>query len=464
VRPAVLLAVAAVMAGCAASSTPSATGPTVTPALPFVTEPLVQDHDHTDPSLHNASLNMELVAHVLPWGNGSAYGQGSINEFALNGNRIFVSRTNPEGGFAVIDASDPYHPRVVGDFRSEGGADIEVTSDGQYVLLETQRTTPGTQTLDNPTAREPRGIAVVDVSDPTHPQLSSFFPLPTNGPHTATYHRLPDGREIVSIQTYDLVTDPGTGAIVGTNPGTQRVYLAQLVRDALGAHLEPRGVYEVTDVPPPGKLYFPHDTYIEEHPITHQLLMYVAYWDAGVRIVDIDDLSNPKEIAQYHDFAPSALAQMHDVHTFPAPLQGRHVLAAAPEIITAPETGQITFIDVTDPTHPTKLGYWHLPGNLTVDQPFDFSPHVFDTDPNGMLVMGHYHAGVWLIDAHDPGNATTVGYYLPHEARPGCKCMQPDVWGARFWRGFVVAGDQPTGIYILSVDGGLLKPAPVGRA
>jgi hypothetical protein len=461
VRWAALLLVA-LLAGCAADTTRQPpTASNATDALqPFVTEPFVQDHDHTDPSLHAASLNMRLVAHVLPWGNGSAYGQGSINEFATNGNDIFVSRSNPEGGFAVIDATDVAHPKVVGDFHSEGGADIEVTSDGKYVLLETQRTTPGAQTLDNPTAREPRGIAVVDVGDKTKPTLSSFLPLPTNGPHTATYHRTADGREIVSIQTYDLVTDPGTGAILGANPATQRVFLAQLVRDALGAHLEVKGVYEVTDVAPPGKLYFPHDTAIEER--LDKVLMYVAYWDAGVRIVDITDLTQPKEIAAYRDFSPSALAQMHDVKPFPALLNGTHVTAAAPEIVTAPETGQITFINTTDPTKPTKLGYWHLPGNLTVDQPFDFSPHVFDTNKDGLLVIGHYHAGVWLIDAHDPTNPTTIGYYLPHEARPGCKCEQPNVWGARFYKGYVVAGDQPTGIYILSVDGGLLSPS-VGR-
>ncbi|MFA5861860.1 MAG: hypothetical protein WDA16_09215 [Candidatus Thermoplasmatota archaeon] len=452
-----------VLAGCTAPAQQAPAAPSASAALPFTSEPLVQDHDHTDRLLHDASLNLWMVSHVLPWGNGSAYGQGSVNEFAVNGNRIFVSRSNPEGGFAIIDASDAAHPRVVGDFHSEGGADIEVTSDGQYALLSTQRTTPGTQTLDNPLAREPRGIAVVDVTDVARPKLSSFFPLPTNGPHTASYHRTPDGREIVAVETYDLMTDPSNGALLGANPATQRVFIMQLMRDATGARLEPRGVYEVTETPPAGKLYFPHDAFMEEHPVTHKLLMYVAYWDAGVRIVDISDLTRPKEIAVFNDFAPSKLAQMHDVKTFPAPLGGRHVTAAAPEIVTAPESGQITFLDTTDPTKPTKLGHWHLPGNMTVDQPFVFSPHVFDTNAQGMVVIGHYHAGVWLIDAHDPANATTVGYYMPHEERPDCKCAQPNVWGARFWNGYVVVSDGPTGIYILRAADGLLPGAPVGR-
>jgi hypothetical protein len=242
------------------------------------------------------------------------------------------------------------------------------------------------------------------------------------------------------------------------------VYIAQLVRDALGARLEVRGVYEVTDPPPAGKIYFPHDSFIERHPITGKLLLYVAYWDAGVRIVDISDLTQPREIAAYHDFAPSKLAQMHDVKTFPALLNGRHVTAAAPEIVTAPEHGQMTFFDTTDPASPKKLGYWTLPGSAVVDSPFDFSPHVFDTDAQGHVVIGHYHAGVWLIDAHDPTNATTLGYYFPHEERPGYRGMQPNVWGARFFRGLVVATDGPTGLYFLKPDDGILTGAPPGRA
>src|SRR5581483_9933310 len=154
------LVLALLSAGCAAS--------TVQPALP-AGEPQAQDHDHNDPSLHNASLNLRLLSRVIPYGNGTAWGQGSINEIAFSGNLIFVSRSNPEGGFAVVDATDLRHPQVIGDFHAEGGADIEVTSDGAYALLMTQRTTPGAQTLDSPATREVRGIDVVDVRDPARP-------------------------------------------------------------------------------------------------------------------------------------------------------------------------------------------------------------------------------------------------------------------------------------------------------
>lgn len=461
-RAVLLLVLVLLAAGCAAPG-PNASDPTTFPTpTPFAGDPLVQDHDHTDRSLHNGSHNIRFVARALPWGNGSAFGEGGVNEFAISGNLVYVSRSNPEGGFGVVDLSDPTRPKVIGDFRSEGGADIEVSADGKIVLLMTQRTTPGPQTLDHTFNRAPRGIDVVDVSDPAHPKLSSFFPLPTNGPHTAFYYRDRDGREIVAIETYDLLNDPTSGAIAGANPGTQRVYLAQLVRDVLGARLDVKGVYEVTETPQQNQIIFPHDAFIERHPLTGKLLLTVAYWDAGIRIVDISDLAQPKEIAAYRDFAPSKLAQMHDAKTFPELLGGKHVTAGAPEIVTAPEHGQITFVDTTDPSAPKKLGYWTLPGETVVDQPFIFSPHVFDTDARGHVVIGHYHAGVWLIDAHDPTNATTLGYYLPHEERPNYTGPQPSVWGARFFGTYILATDSATGLYVLKAEPGVMTGAPVG--
>lgn len=456
--------VALLLAGCFADAPSSTPGTTRAPLAPLVDEePVVQDHDHTDRALHNGSWNLRLVAHVKPWGDGSAYGNGTVNELAVNGQHVYVSRSNPEGGFAVIDMSEPRAPRVVGDFRSEGGGDIEVTSDGNYALLSTQRTLPGQQSVDNPTARTPRGVYVVDVTDKAHPTLSSFFPLPTNGPHTMHYHRAGPDLEIVALQTYDLVTNPVTTSLEAALPVTQRVYLTQLVRTSDGARLEPLSVYSVPDVPQPGRLVFPHDAFIETHPETGQRLMYVAYWDAGLRIVDISDPNMPREIAAFSDFAPSGIVSLHDARTFPAPVNGSHVTVVGPEIVTAPEAGQLTFLDTTDPVSPRKLGWWSVPGNLTVDAPFLFSPHVFDTDAQGRVVMGHNHAGVWLIDASDPADPVSIGHYQPHEEREGDWGPRPSVWGARFFGGLIVATDGPTGLYVLETIDGALPGAPVGR-
>ena len=43
-----------------------------------------------------------------------------------------------------------------------------------------------------------------------------------------------------------------------------------------------------------GGTVFNHDNVIHRHPITNQILLYVSYWDAGLRILDV---SNPPPVA-----------------------------------------------------------------------------------------------------------------------------------------------------------------------
>ena len=49
-----------------------------------------------------------------------------------------------------------------------------------------------------------------------------------------------------------------------------------------------------------GGSLFNHDNVFHVHPITGQKLLYISYWDAGLRIVDV---SNPPDVADplgYH--------------------------------------------------------------------------------------------------------------------------------------------------------------------
>ena len=126
---------------------------------------------------------------------------------------------------------------------------------------------------------------MVDVSDKANPQFESYYPVPTNGVHTAVVYDM-DGRTIVSIQTYDWVPPGGipVDAVPQQNaPMTQRIEITELKPDAAGTMtLQRLGMYShprpTTDQL---ALYFPHDSYIQKHPITGKTYLYVAYWDAG---------------------------------------------------------------------------------------------------------------------------------------------------------------------------------------
>lgn len=455
---------ALIVTGCLGAVNPGAQLDRDSAALlpPFTGAPLVQEHDHSDPAAHALSYGLSKVGHHSAFAESVWPAKaGSINELAVKPPYVYVSRSAPQGGFAILNVSDPANPVLEGEFLSEGGSDIEVSEDGNWVFLASQRTVPDpAQLAGAPLQHAPRGVYIVDVSDKANPRMERFFPLPVNGPHTNFYYKMGD-RQLLVLCTYDLVANPTSSDLVMSNPATQRVLITEIVQGPLGWDLKVLSTYQVTSG---AGLILPHDATVQKHPITGQELMYVAYWDAGLRIVDITDPSKPKEIGSFLDFAPSAYKNLHDAKAFPMLVEGRHITAVAPELVTAPEAGQITFLDTTDPTKPVKLGHWSLPGDMQTTTPFLFSPHNFDIAEDGTLAYAHYHAGVWLLDVGTLANLQSppvLGFYLPHEKREGYTGSVPNVWGVFQRDGKIWASDIGTGLYVLERSTEVALPAEV---
>lgn len=443
------LPVAAVLLALAGCLQPASTSlpPTGVEALGAVFE-IVQAHDHADPSLHEGIAGFEL----LGWHNGySDDGTwpdgGGVNEVAVRDGIVFLARSAPQGGFSVLDARDPRNVTLLGEFDAEGLADIDLSWDGKWVFASTQRTVPAPQAVAAaPTAHTPRGVYVVDVSDPAAPRLESFHPLPVNGPHTATYAEI-DGAPYVFLQTYDLMDQPALN-VFGAVTVTQRVWVTEFVVEG-GRHvLRPVAQWSVTEVGLAGEL-FPHDSSFQVRPDGTPMLT-VAYWDAGLRLVDVSDPRAPREVSGFTDFHPSVEVNLHDAKAFDVAIGGRHVTVTGPELPTSPEDGQLTFVDTTDPAAPAWLGAWSLPGDNVVDEPFIFSPHVFEATDDARVYVGHNHGGVWAIDAADPEDPKTAGWFMPTKAREGWTGRIPSTWGVRWpGDGLLYVSDGPTGLYVL---------------
>lgn len=499
VRPAAALVfallVVPLVAGCLGGETTP--DPTTAPGLPEGLDDLiVLDHDHSARGAHVGGHGLALTGYSDA---GVASGVGSVNEIAVHDRYAYVSRGMPEGGFAIVDldaamassaaiddlpapgpngtvtadgldleAADD--SEILGAWSGEPGFDIEVSDDGEYVFFATQRNAvpAGPEDPAAPEKDAPRGLLVFDVSDPTAPAFESYFPMPYNGVHTVDYYRDPKtDDEILLIQTYDLTsslvpTTPAGGAPAalpfGAIGATQRTTVATFERDTpQGAAVEAHGTFQVQNPDPSPvapELYIPHDAHAERHPVTDQLLMYIAYWDGGLVIVDISDLSSPTQVARWTDFSPSGLVQLHDVKTAPVPIDGRHITVTAPEIVSADETGQLTVFDTTDPAAPKKLGHWVMPGDGLIvpsDHPFLFSPHNFYIDDRGVITLAHNHGGTWLIDigtAERLEAPETLGFAFPVEGLAEKSARGPSVWTSLWWDGHVVATDGPSGVYV----------------
>ncbi|MFA5944675.1 MAG: hypothetical protein WC876_09440, partial [Candidatus Thermoplasmatota archaeon] len=118
---------------------------------------------------------------------------------------------------------------------------------------------------------------------------------------------------------------------------------------------------------------------------------------------------------------------------------------------------------------PTVLGSWEVPGkpvSTDAEHLCEMSPHEFAVY-DGYVVTGNYHAGIWLFDlgsAERLKDPVTLGYFIPAEepalaegplgAQDLTFPWNPFVWGAFFdERGYILAGDFSSGIYVLEVPG-----------
>lgn len=455
------------VAGCLGSDAPTDDAPAAVGLdVASLVDLIQQGHDHSDRPAHAGTKGMTLLGHSGAY-SGAVPAGASFNEVAAWQNYAYVSRGAPDGGFAIIDIADPTNLQVVGEWPGEPGFDIEVTHDGAYVFFATQRNDlPSAADTSDPETHQPRGLYVVDVRNPTAPAYVSFLPHPWNGVHTMDYvHEQDSGFEILAIQSYDLTSSlvPGipTGLATAAVPPTQRVMLALFDRDAPDApRLVHQGIYQEQvagnpqDMADGTVLYMPHDSFIETHPMTGERLMYVAYWDVGLTIVNIDNLNQPQRVALWDDFSPSGIVALHDAKTIPALIDGMHITVTGPEIAVAAETGQFTFFDTTDPTNPKKLGHWVLPGDGLVipgDEPFLFSPHVFYINDDGILVVAHNHGGAWMIDIGSTEklqNPVTLAYAMPVEGLPDVVGRGPSVWTAMWWNDLVLVTDTTSGLYV----------------
>jgi hypothetical protein len=452
----------------------------------YAMERLVQDHDHAHAHIEHAGTIGFAAGATLPlrssYPDGEAYTEMTVKDgwayvaFAPRGNGLLPL---VEAGFFVVDVTDPLAPELVSNWLGQPLGDIELTNDGDYVFASTQRNLYPFAWTVNPAAgllgHLMRGTFIVDVSDRSAPTTVGFSPLPTNGPHTITYFEAPDGRELILQSTYDILFTAYPDD-VGQNVASQRVVISEFVRTPGGPQLVPLSTFQILVEPETEATRFPHDATAFVHPVTKQTLMTVAYWDHGMVIVDITDPSAPVEVSRFADTAPSAYVQTHLVRVFPGLVDGRVVAVMEPEIPNGRDAGQFTFVDITDPTQPRKLGYWTIPGGLVIDEPFVFSPHNFDPVCAGngqvvanaqtyeaeclepMLVLSHFHGGLWVLDVADPAAPQSRAWHFPLVARDNP--IEGFPWSGFFTAfavdGFVYAPEAHTGLHVLPL------PRPFG--
>lgn len=432
---------------------PEPAGDVVPPEHCTFTPPDFTDlHNHADASLHTAFCDMDLVGHTF-MDDAAELGTlpGGFIDASLVEGWAFVSNWGPGRSLSIVDISNPAAPRHVSDFwayplldAAQAGAashwDVSSFPEGDLVVLPSQ-VSAGLDGLGEGTQPSGGGLFLVNVADKESPYLESFTPILD-----------PDALIPVGVHNANALTVAGQRYVAASTANGITILLA--VEGEPGK----RSLREVSRVP--GM----HDTTVQTHPLTGRTYIYGA--QGGVYITDITDPTAPEVIS----FTPDGpeLDSYHQVVPSDVLIGGRHYTISATETTGPPI--RLTVLDTTDPVNPEIVGHWILPADVQgTGGPYRFSPHNLDFD-HGRVYLGHYHAGVWVLDLSSPeraANPVPLGYYQPHRQeafvpRTPMGADVPSVWAAlRHTDGYIYAVDVNTGLYVLDYSG---PPSPLEGA
>jgi hypothetical protein len=316
-------------------------------------------------------------------------------------------------------------PALVDSVRVENATtlgDVAVSDDGSLLVIATERAGGG--------------IAIYSLADPRRPVLLSRYVTPntTGGVHTAEI-----GRVNGTLYGF-LAIDPSAAQA------------AHLVIVDLGVPAAPVEVLTRTIGNP-----FVHDTFVRDG------LLYLALWDDGVAIWDIGGggrggtVSAPVELGRLR----TVNGEVHNVWWLkdPATSITRYAFIGeeGPGVVGASSSGDIHVVDVSTPSAPREVAFYHVDGagahNFSVDE------------PRGVLYAAYYNGGVRALDVRgDLGTCLDSQRSTPNGTTYLCDLVKmgrelgvglqgrPNpvyVWGVQYAGGAVYASDMLNGLWKL---------------
>jgi hypothetical protein len=274
--------------------------------------------------------------------------EGGVTEIRSHGDFAYVGLFSSRGssggrGMAVVDISDYNNAEsrddlemaemsVVSFLRNNNTAtafmDLKLSGDGDYVFVGTQPITalfseatrsPKVNLADSSTSGpNTGGLLAVDVSDPYNPTLVDAEETFSTGIHNVFHHRI-DGTDYV-FACKDIESDNTAGVYVFRFDRS----LGQLT--LVNRWTATGGNNAAGEFTPTGGMdFYCHDVEVQDDPVTGRPTVYVAYWNAGVRVLDATDPTAMEEIGHF------PMRQGH--FTTPAPdlVDGKRVLIASHE-------------------------------------------------------------------------------------------------------------------------------------
>lgn len=420
-------------------------------------------------TIANAKLahNMRRLGHLDIPGGGQVMVQGSL---------AFVGHMKPPHGTSIIDVSDPANPRLLTTIMLEGDAshshkvrvvgDVMITNVEQnqrHFLRKAERLPAlrqslGAKATDEALAAElgvkpddiarldaalanpyrDGGFKVWDVADPANPRL-----LHHERTHGFGTHRFDMDKDYAYIST-EMEGYVGNILVIYD--------LKDPARPAEVSRWWMPGQHVAGGETPTWKGY----SHRLHHTMREGDRLYAAVWQAGLRVIDVSDITRPHTIGAY-TYHPWVVEPTHTFLPVAKPINGRKIALVADEEHDhrpgQPHAGLWVF-DITDASAIAPLSTFHV---SELDSPFArgagrFGMHQFQEHIDGTIAFcAWFGGGLRAVDIADPTWPKEVGYFIPEPppGEPSPQTNDVDVDG----RGLIYTIDRNRGFDILEFTG-----------
>ena len=189
------------------------------------------------------------------------------------------------------------------------------------------------------------------------------------------------------------------------------------------------------------------------HPLRYGNRLYTSYWQGGLVILDIDDMSKPKLVSGL-DWSPPFPWPTHTALRIPFKIDNRDFMVVSDEdVFRQPDhppypAAFLWMVDITDEKHPQPISTFQVEDMPNTPQPRMTGCHQPCEIVSGTEIPVAWFAyGLRIIDISKPHALKEVAYYVP-DVPPGSERVQSNDVTVDD-RGLLYLLDRVRGLHIL---------------
>ncbi len=319
-------------------------------------------------------------------GHSDLGGYGDGMQVLREGDALYVGHFGPSGmGTSILDVRDPAKPVLVRQLPAPPGTHTHKVQVADGLLLVNHERFRGSQSWS-------AGMAVYRLDEPFEPRQIGWFETGGQGVHRIVWHG----------DRYAYLSATADGF-------DHRIWVIVDLADP--AHPLEAGRWWWPGPVPAGKRYAAH------HALVHGERAYLGFWDAGMVILDISDVTRPRQVARLN-WSPGG-----NTHTC-MPLPSRELVVVTDEATAErcqEEQKLVRIVDVRDETSPVVLATCPPPEGDFCQRGLRFGPHNLHEHrpcPGGyrsdtLVFVTYFNAGLRVYDLADPLAPTEVAHWVP---------------------------------------------------